>query len=244
MELPYIYGLKIFVRDAEKSADWLCQNLFFEKERGAEYVKLRSGKLHILLFEDKDQQIEAHGADNMFLGFRHIALETYDIQAALKYCLEKRMELQLSENGEVKFNDKVYGTGMLYFNIQTEFGLIIEISQKLHCMKEPFSHLIEGMEHIGIQTEDVCTTVEFYEQLGFHREFQPVVNESNGQRVSCCMVSSGETTLEIYGFESEKKVCCQENPVIDQLLLKTKNLYKGVDEFRGTAGEKIKILPV
>ena len=47
---------------------------------------------------------------------------------------------------------KVYGTGMDYFNIRTNFGLTVSVSRKLHVECSGKGKLIEGLDHIGLQT--------------------------------------------------------------------------------------------
>ena len=99
--------------------------------------------------------------DDMLLGLRHIALETDDIQNALHICKEKGLRLQTSEEGGPRFNGKVYGTGLHYFNILTDFGLILEITEK-HPGSGPRSEKwAQGLGHIGIQVSNLQCSIAF-----------------------------------------------------------------------------------
>ena len=66
----------------------------------------------------------------MCLGFRHIALETHDIEAAIAYCESRGLNLQLGENGGPRYSGKVYGTGMNYFNIIKNCLLVFMMKKK------------------------------------------------------------------------------------------------------------------
>ena len=117
-----IYGMRIRVPNPEKAAGWLCENLFFKREEDEGENAVISGKFHLILKEEKHTKYKTE-LENGYLGFTHIALETGDIGEAIRYCLERGMILELGEKGGARYSGKVYGTGMTYFNIKTEFGI-------------------------------------------------------------------------------------------------------------------------
>lgn len=244
MSQGYLYGITVQVSDTDKAAQWLCDNLFFSVERGGEEPILANNGFRLILRGGGSDRAKEYDPDAMGLGLRHIALETCDIQKAIEYCSEKGMNLQLGEDGKARHSGKVYGTGMDYFNIITELGFNIEVSQKLHEKAEKEGTIICGLEHIGLQTEDAYETIRFYESLGFRKKFEPVVNHADGHRVICCMMSFGGSTLEIYEFDDLADVKKVQPDVLKSMALVTRGgVETEVQELCGTAGETVLIYP-
>lgn len=242
MNQSYIYGIKVIVSDTEKAAKWLCENLFFESEKDGPEPVLSNHGFRLILKAGGSESAKDYDPDAQGIGLRHVALETYDINLAIEYCKSRGMTLQLGDRGGARYSGKVYGTGMDYFNIITDFGFNIEVSQKLHCRIEPEKNIISGLEHVGLQTSDAYRTVEFYEKLGFRREFEPVINHVDGHTIICCMVSSGGTTLEIYEFDDLPDIRKAEPQVLDSLIIaETGKQSETVCVLEGTAGEHIEL---
>lgn len=242
MNQSYIYGVKILVNNTKKAAEWLCENLFFAMEQDGVEPVLQNGGFRLILKGGGCADADQYDPDAQGLGLRHVALETYDINRAIEYCRSRGLTLQLGDGGRARYSGKVYGTGMDYFNIITDYGFNIEVSQKLHKKIKPTEHIISGLEHIGLQTADACRTVEFYEELGFKKEFEPVVNHVDGHTIICCMVSAGGTTLEIYEFDDLADIKKAEPEALDSLVIsETGNPPAGVRILQGTAGERIEI---
>lgn len=197
-----------------KAAEWFCKELFFKKTSGT----LISGNLRVELCRS-ECKIEPCISDAHQCGLRHIALETDDIRKALVYCRERGMTLETEKNGDPKFNGKVYGTGLRYFNILTDFGVVIEITEKHQPGTDCAPHIIWGLGHIGIETSNLEKSLEFYEQLGLKRDFLPVENQTPEGVVRCCMMSLNAVTLEIYEFSEKKNLPVQQNGALDALIL-------------------------
>ena len=246
MEEQGIAVIELQVPDRKRAAEWFCRHLFFSAEEKEDCLLLRNGNVRLILrTRTGGGSLESADPDAMCLGFQHIALETCDIRQAIQYCKEQGLRLQLSQSGGALYNGKVFGTGMEYFNILTDFGLVVEISQKLHVKKESNGPVIEGLEHIGLQVSDVMEAVRFYEKLGFCREFEPVKNHSENGPVVCCMVSAGATVIEIYSFLELTSLNKSEVPVISSLILGNSNaVLPGYAKLLyGPAGECLKLFP-
>ena len=217
-----IYGVEILVPDVQAAALWFQRNLFFEKEKSVPGEVLRNDDFRVIL---KNRNIHGTCAAKKCLGFQHFALETHDIDEAIAYCKSKKMKIELSSDGGAKFNKKVYGTGMAYFNICTDFGVTVEVSQKLHCRVAAGKHVIWGLEHIGIQVDNIDAALSVFENMGFHMEFEPVCNFTEGQEVTCCMIASDKGTIELYRFKDRTELCHEIDPVIKNVyVLKDKSL--------------------
>ena len=126
----YIWGVQLLVEDVPGAKRWLCENLFFVEEDHKGMICLRNGNFRLVLREDKEHLADKYGPDDMCLGFRHIALETHDIEAAIAYCESRGLNLQLGENGGPRYSGKVYGTGMNYFNIIKNYHLVFMMNKK------------------------------------------------------------------------------------------------------------------
>lgn len=242
MKMDYIYGVKLQVEDPEQAADWLCDKLFFVKETEGEEIIVNNGGFRFILKNRSRGTENKNAEDTMYLGIDHVALETYDIEKAIEYCKEKGLNPELNEQGGARHSGKVYGTGMSYFNIRSEFGFTVEISQKLHCRKRPTENIIDGLEHVGLQVDDINKAMSFYEKLGFKKEFEPVLNESGGHRIRCCMMSARGTTIEIYEFEDVKGIGRREPAVMEALVIGDREGVPGKALIMsGPAGELVEI---
>ena len=196
---------------------------------------MRSGDFRIVLTSKGES-----GDKEAAFGFTHIALETENMEAAIAYAKELGLVLELAENGGAKHSGKVYGTGMDYFNIRTNFGLTVEVSRKLHVECSGKGKLIEGLDHIGLQTADFEESLRFYEKLGFEREFAPVINHADGREIRCCMVSSGGTVVEIYEICGEKGE--KNGASIDVVLLYNGSGELSVSGITGPSGERLEVI--
>ncbi|HBA96478.1 MAG TPA: glyoxalase/bleomycin resistance/extradiol dioxygenase family protein [Lachnospiraceae bacterium] len=79
-------------------------------------------------------------------------------------------------------------------------------------MENNFNKFITGLQHIGIPTNDIDTTVAFYEMLGFRVVFW-TVNENVNEKVA--FLRMGDITIETY--ENEKAVLI--NGALDHIAL-------------------------
>ncbi len=79
-------------------------------------------------------------------------------------------------------------------------------------MENNFSKFITGLQHIGIPTNDIDTTVAFYEMLGFRVAFW-TVNEKTDEKVA--FLKMGDITIETY--ENERAVLV--NGAVDHIAL-------------------------
>ncbi len=237
----YIFGMQLRVEDPLRVSEWLCKHLFFRREQQGKESVLINGTMRLLLGElgcAAEKRVLEHA---IYGGIQHFALETHDIHAAVRYCKEKGMELQLNPEGGVLYNPKVYGTGMSYFNIMTDFGFTVEVSQKLHCAEKPGENIIYGLEHIGLLVPDIYKALEFYEGLGFHREFEVVANETDIHRILCCMVSAGGTTIEIYELDDVTDLRKPLKPARYTLLIACEGFPEDARQYmcKGPAGEQV-----
>lgn len=244
----YIYGIKLLVKDTERTADWFCDNLFFSREtqNAGSGTVVKNGNVRLILDSDGGKAAGLYEPDAMCLGLRHVALETCDIRRAIKYCKSRGLNLQLNDQGGARHSGKVYGTGMDYFNILTDFGFTVEVSQKLHCERSLTGNLIEGLEHVGMQVADIYEAMDFYEKLGFKREFEPVTNRDNGSTVICCMMSAGGTTMELYEFQNIEVKKTPENAVMEALVIGNRRepedgAERKMSLITGIAGERIEM---
>ena len=62
-------------------------------------------------------------------------------------------------------------------------------------MENNFKQHITGLQHIGLPTNDIESTIAFYEALGFQVAFQ-TVNEKAGEKVA--FLRLGDITIETY----------------------------------------------
>ena len=228
-----IRGMRLAVKEPEAAARWLQENLFFRREAP---LRLRSGDFLLELVPGEGERRDA--SDHV--GWRHAALETHDIRAAIEWCRSRGMELELAPDGGPCCSAKVYGTGMEYFNIFTPFGFTVEVARKLHRQPKEGERLIWGLEHVGLQAGDFDAELAFWEGLGFRRDFEPVVNTPDGHVIDCVMLSSEGTVVELYRFRDLKGLAPEEPAFYEALLLDRTNRDAVL---RGPEGEELRLTP-
>ena len=74
-----------------------------------------------------------------------------------------------------------------------------------------------GIQHLGIPTNDIETTIEFYEKLGFEIALQ-TVNEEAGEKVAFLKLHT--LVIETY----ENKAAKMESGAIDHVAIDVKNI--------------------
>lgn len=79
-------------------------------------------------------------------------------------------------------------------------------------MKNHFQKLITGLQHIGLPTNDIKSTIEFYGIFGFQPVFQ-TVNEKTGEKVAFLRLR--DVTVEAY----ENKQAAMANGAWDHVAL-------------------------
>ena len=79
-------------------------------------------------------------------------------------------------------------------------------------MGNNFQKFITGLQHIGIPTNDIEATIDFYETLGFSIAFQ-TVNEAVNEKV--VFLRLGDVTVEAY----ENKQAALTDGAVDHIAL-------------------------
>lgn len=79
-----------------------------------------------------------------------------------------------------------------------------------------------GIQHIGIPTNDIETTIAFYHKLGFETAFE-TVNEEANERVA--FLKLGTLVIETYENKSAKL----ESGAIDHVAIDVKNIEEIYD---------------
>lgn len=209
--------IQLVTDDPAALANWFCEELWFAKVESDDCRIIR-GNCRIQITKkytlDKD-----YSSNTYFSGYEHLALETPDIQEALGYCKQRGMQLE-TDNGNAFFNPKVWGTGMYYFNILTDFGLKVEISQRLDRKAPEQDHVVIGLEHLGLETSDIVRSIQYYESLGFSKACNGVENiTADGTRVFCQMMTLADVILELYQFPHKTNYCMNENNGFKCLIL-------------------------
>lgn len=210
-----IGSAKVRTPHPEEAAAFLRQQLWFAPVENCENV-VQSGNFWIE-FVRWDGSLDAYRPDAMLCGLRHIALETSDVCKVLADCRVRGLELQTAPDGGPWLNRKVYGTGLHYFNILTDFGITIEVTEKHSGSAPKADRPIWGLGHVGIQVPTLPEALAFYESLGFQRDFAPVENDTPDGPVQCCMVTKNGLTLELYAFVNYADAPMQENPALSAL---------------------------
>ena len=107
-------------------------------------------------------------------------------------------------------------------------------------MENDFKKYITGLQHIGIPTNDIEKTKDFYELLGFQVVFE-TVNQKADEKVS--FLKLDHTVIETY----ENKHAVLENGALDHIALNVTDIeevYKLATEKRFSILEKgIQFLP-
>ena len=100
---------------------------------------------------------------------------------------------------------------------------------------------LNGIQHIGIPTNNIEATVHFYEKMGFETALR-TLNEEAGEKVA--FLKLGSLVIETY----ENKAAKLESGAIDHVAIDVKNIEK-VHEMVTAAGlnttrDEIHFLPV
>ncbi|MFR5633148.1 MAG: VOC family protein [Monoglobales bacterium] len=107
-------------------------------------------------------------------------------------------------------------------------------------MEKDFKKYITGLQHIGIPTNDIGKTKDFYRLLGFRVVFQ-TVNQEADEKVT--FLKLGHTVIETY----ENKHAAMENGALDHIALNVTDIeevYKLVTKAGFSILEKgIQFLP-
>ena len=91
---------------------------------------------------------------------------------------------------------------------------------------------MNGVQHVGVPTNDIETTIKFYEALGFEIAFQ-TVNEAANEKVA--FLKLGNLVIETY----ENKAAKMESGAIDHVAIDVKDVEK-VHELEETEEELMK----
>ena len=78
---------------------------------------------------------------------------------------------------------------------------------------------LNGVQHIGIPTNDIENTIEFYQKLGFEIAFQTVNEEANEKVV---FLKLHTLVIEIY----ENKAAVMQSGAIDHIAIDVKDIEK------------------
>lgn len=99
---------------------------------------------------------------------------------------------------------------------------------------------LSGIQHIGIPTNDIETTVHFYETLGFEAAFC-TVNEEVNEKVAFLKLNT--LVVEIY----ENKAARMETGAIDHVAIDVKDIQKVYEMINqaglNTTNDKVHFLP-
>lgn len=76
---------------------------------------------------------------------------------------------------------------------------------------------MNGVQHVGVPTNDIETTIKFYEALGFKIAFQ-TVNEAANEKVA--FLKLGNLVIETY----ENKAAKMESGAIDHVAIDVKDV--------------------
>lgn len=223
-------ALVLAVEDRKKTAEWFCELLGFELVDESEYV-IASGNLELSLIQDGLE------VDKTPTGLVHVALNAYDIDQALSDCKAKGLQIDC-DNGKAYYNPKIWGTGTRYFNIATDFGVTVEICQRLDKTIGNKEKNIEGLEHVGIFASSVERSLDYYKSIGFEQLCPLVINEKPNMDIHCVMVGKGDLVLEIFSAENTTIQFPREWCGIDQMVVAGEP--KGT--FVGPDGERLQII--
>ena len=99
---------------------------------------------------------------------------------------------------------------------------------------------MNGVQHVGVPTNDIETTIKFYEALGFEIAFQ-TVNEAANEKVA--FLKLGNLVIETY----ENKAAKMESGAIDHVAINVKDIeevYRYIEaEKMNTTKDTIHFLP-
>lgn len=86
-------------------------------------------------------------------------------------------------------------------------------------MKTGLKEQLNGVQHIGIPTNDIETTIQFYEKLGFETALR-TINEEADEKVA--FLKLGSLIIETY----ENKAAKMETGAIDHVAIDVKDIEK------------------
>ncbi len=186
------------IHDTLAFISWMCENFCFTERPvpTGEYRYITNGNCRIRVYK-ADQPCEPfYGDGGACTGWEHIALETADIDKAFEYCKVKGFRLELCD-GKPFYNPKVWGTGMWFFNVFTDFGIKLELSQRLDKPPVEFNQLAFGLDHYGCPVYDMKEMKSFYLGLGFTDLMSERLGDE-GSYVYCSMMGLGDNIVELY----------------------------------------------
>ena len=106
----------------------------------------------------------------------------------------------------------------MYFSLVLTFGLILLIQTVILVEKiMDLKNYSTGVQHIGIPTNDIDKTVEFYHKLGFETAFETVNEEANEKVV---FLKLGTLVVETYENHAAK----MEHGAIDHVALDVRDI--------------------
>ena len=225
-----IKNIDLLLDDPKVAEDFLCQILFFRREEEL----LVNGNCRLRLMQRTNEERTIKEPQATYVGIEHLALEAADINIALNYCFDQKLVLE-TDHGKPFYNPNVWGTGLLYFNILTDFGVKIEISQRLDRPAQTAAPPIFGMEHLGVQVADMDKSLSYYLSLGFTQSY-PTVEIITSDRILCSMIAAGDFTVELYEFTSSSNYKSFTNEPLAGLVLM--NIPGRSDTLTGPNGEK------
>lgn len=99
---------------------------------------------------------------------------------------------------------------------------------------------VNGIQHIGVPTNDIDVTIEFYEKLGFETALR-TINEEANEKVAFLALQN--LVIETY----ENKTAVMKSGAVDHIAIDVKDIeavYEFVDmEGLNTTNDKIHYLP-
>ena len=99
---------------------------------------------------------------------------------------------------------------------------------------------LNGIQHVGIPTNDIETTIAFYEKLGFEMAFR-TVNEAADEKVA--FLKLGTLVIETY----ENKAAALRSGAIDHVAIDVKDIEKVREMITGaglnTTQDEVHFLP-
>jgi len=220
-----ILGVIVKTHDPASAALWLTNNLYFKQENDCESKKcVSSESFHILIEPGEPDDFSTLSDNEYYSGWEHIALCSWNIQAAIAMCKGKNLHLELSDSG-CFHNPKVWGTGADYFNILSPFDVKLEVSQRLDIPAMKMQQIISGLAHIGLPVANIEESIAFYCMIGFSVSWPKVTNEDpkNG-RIYCAMLELNGSVIELYEFADKKAVRLPEKRNISALVLQSESI--------------------
>ena len=227
------------IYEVQEFISWMCENFCFTEQpvQEEDYRSITNGNCRIRVYQADKLCEPFYGDGGAYTGWEHIALETADINLAFEHCKAKGFRLELCE-GRPFYNPGVWGTGMWFFNVFTDFGIKLELAQRLDTPPLEYTQLCFGLEHYGCPVYDMQEMKKFYMDLDFTDLMSERLGEE-GSYVYCSMMGLGDNIVELYettGIPHTK----YEGKAFDSILI------EGLDEKAGLVqspnGEKIQLI--